>query len=232
MSSKQHQEILIKIARSHRLKTGHKFGLRVLDTVKEAMEIDGVNGNTLWQDAIEKEMQNVYVAFHIRTDSQVPRGYKLIPHYIIFEIKMDFTRKARLLAGGHNTGPPAQLTYSSMVSHDSVWIGFLIAKEKYDIITGPEFGELEWGKIAVITWAPYRHGLYIQSRRPRCLDTPFYSPKWPKILRVYTCLRRRSTDNLTSWHRDSWAPHVQVPISSQRRWSSIKILRSNYWALR
>jgi len=170
------RERLIKMARSHRLKTGYKFGLRVPETVDEAMEIDRINGNTLWQDAIEKEMQNVYIAFDIRTESQAPPGYKLIPHRIIFEIKMDFTRKARLVAGGHKTDPPAQLTYSSVVSRESVRIGFLIAamydldpqaadignaylnattKEKYYIITGPEFGELERGKIALIVRALY-----------------------------------------------------------------------------
>jgi hypothetical protein len=45
----------------------------------------------------------------------------------IFDIKMDFTRKARLVAGGHTTEAPASLTYSSVVSRDSVWIAFLIA---------------------------------------------------------------------------------------------------------
>ncbi len=42
-------------------------------------------------------------------------------------ISLDFTRKARYVAGGHMTDPPATLTYSSVVSRDSVCIGFLIA---------------------------------------------------------------------------------------------------------
>jgi len=170
------KERLIKMARSHRLKTGYKFGIRVPDTVEEALELDRENGNTLWQDAITKEMQNVYVAFDIRSESQPPPGFRMIPHRIILEIKMDFTRKARLVAGGHKTDPPAQLTYSSVVSRESVRIGFLIAamydleplaadvgnaylnaptKEKYYIVTGPEFGPLEQGKIAVIVRALY-----------------------------------------------------------------------------
>eukprot|EP00590_Aulacoseira_subarctica_P011644 CAMPEP_0172424146 /NCGR_PEP_ID=MMETSP1064-20121228/21716_1 /TAXON_ID=202472 /ORGANISM="Aulacoseira subarctica , Strain CCAP 1002/5" /LENGTH=1711 /DNA_ID=CAMNT_0013165931 /DNA_START=811 /DNA_END=5943 /DNA_ORIENTATION=- len=167
---------LIKMAHSHRLKTGYKFGIQVPDTVEEAIEIDTISGNTLWQDAISKEMQNVYVAFDVRSETQAPPGYKLIPHRIIFEVKMDFTRKARLVAGGHKTDPPAQLTYSSVVSRESVRIGFLMAalydieplaadignaylnkptKEKYYIVTGPEFGELERGKIAIIVRALY-----------------------------------------------------------------------------
>jgi Reverse transcriptase (RNA-dependent DNA polymerase). len=48
---------------------------------------------------------------------------------MIFDIKMDgkFTRKARLVAGGHTTDPPASATYSSVVSRDSVRIAFMMA---------------------------------------------------------------------------------------------------------
>ena len=40
---------------------------------------------------------------------------------------MDFTRKARFVAGGHLTGPPESITYSSVVSRDTVRVAFLIA---------------------------------------------------------------------------------------------------------
>ena len=40
---------------------------------------------------------------------------------------MDFTRKARFVAGGHMTEPPVIITYSSVVSRDSVQIGFVLA---------------------------------------------------------------------------------------------------------
>jgi hypothetical protein len=40
---------------------------------------------------------------------------------------MDFTRKARFVAGGHMTDPPPTLTYSSVVSRDSVRIALLLA---------------------------------------------------------------------------------------------------------
>ena len=39
------------------------FGIEVPNTVKEALELDKKNGNDLWRKAIEKEMQNVKVAF-------------------------------------------------------------------------------------------------------------------------------------------------------------------------
>ena len=40
---------------------------------------------------------------------------------------MDFTRKARFVAGGHVTDPPTSITYSSIVARDSVRLAFLIA---------------------------------------------------------------------------------------------------------
>jgi len=46
---------------------------------------------------------------------------------MIFDVKMDFTRKAIFVAGGHMTNPPSAITYSSVVSRDSVRIAFLLA---------------------------------------------------------------------------------------------------------
>lgn len=89
------------MSQSHLLRTGYKFRLHVPNSVEEALEIDKERGDTLWQDAINKEMTNVRIAFDKRSDQKPPPGFQLIPHNIIFEIKMDFTRKA----------PPTQLTY-------------------------------------------------------------------------------------------------------------------------
>ncbi len=55
------------------------------------------------------------------------RGFQEIKCHIVFDVKMDFTRKARFVAGGHTTKPPNSLTYSSGVSRESVKIAFLIA---------------------------------------------------------------------------------------------------------
>jgi hypothetical protein len=54
-------------------------------------------------------------------------GFQEIVCHIVFDIKMDFTRKARFCAGGHTTDTPAVMTYSSVVSRDSVCIGFMLA---------------------------------------------------------------------------------------------------------
>ena len=54
-------------------------------------------------------------------------GYQEIACHWAFDIMMDLTRKARLLAGGDMTGLPSSSAYSSMVTRESVCIAFLIA---------------------------------------------------------------------------------------------------------
>ena len=60
----------------------------------------------------------------------LPPGYQEIKCHIIFDIKMgeNFHRKARFVAGGHTTEVSDSLiTYSSVVSRDSVHIALTIA---------------------------------------------------------------------------------------------------------
>jgi hypothetical protein len=89
----------------------------------------------------------------------------------VFNVKMDFTRKARFLANGHVTDPPTSLTYSSIVSRDSIRLEILIValsdlevlsadlgnanlnaptKEKVHTICGQEFGNILVGRIGRI----------------------------------------------------------------------------------
>jgi hypothetical protein len=92
-------------------------------SIKNAKELDRDNGNTLWADALQKEMSAVMVAFEVQPEETkfIP-GYKRIPGHLVWDVKMDFTRKARYVAGGHRTDPPKALTYSSVVSRESVRI--------------------------------------------------------------------------------------------------------------
>jgi hypothetical protein len=46
-------------------------------------------------------------------------GYQYVPSHIVFDVKVDFSRKARYAGGGHVTKPPATQTYASVVSRDS-----------------------------------------------------------------------------------------------------------------
>ena len=95
---------------------------------------DRENGNSLWMYAIKKEMKHVMPAFsrtecsleEAKSGKELP-GYQVIKCHLIFDIEMDFTRKARFVAGGHVTDPPASMTYSSVVSREMARIALLLA---------------------------------------------------------------------------------------------------------
>ena len=104
-------------------------------------------------------------------------GYQEITTHFIFDIKLgeNFRRKARLVADGHKTATPSSVTYSSVVSRDSVRICLLLAalndlkvlsadienayltapcREKCWTIAGKEFGS-DQGKPFIIEKALY-----------------------------------------------------------------------------
>ena len=61
------------------LKKSCKFGIEVPTIIQEAEELDSHNGNTLWTDAMEKEIRNIWTAFCLADDGEViPIGYQCI----------------------------------------------------------------------------------------------------------------------------------------------------------
>jgi hypothetical protein len=133
---KRRNRIISKI-KSRYWRTTHKFGIRLPKTVEEALEIDRQTGTDYWYKAINKEMSKVKVAWEAKegvTPQQVREGksdlvgYQEIGCHLVFDIKLDFTRKARYVAGGHTTEAPASMTYSSVVSRESVRLAFLVAE--------------------------------------------------------------------------------------------------------
>ena len=68
--------IVAKVKSKYWIRT-HKFGLKVPKSVTEAIVIDCENGDTLWWDAIFKEMKNVRIAFEeFEGDKEdIPLGY-------------------------------------------------------------------------------------------------------------------------------------------------------------
>lgn len=135
---KKRNRIVAKV-KSKYWRTTHKFGVRVPKSIDEAYRIDDENGNTYWADALKKEINKVSVAWEVYSGNLTPQevrdgkasdliGYQEIGCHMIFDVKMsDLARKCRFVAGGHTTEAPASLTYSSVVSRDSVRIAFLIA---------------------------------------------------------------------------------------------------------
>ena len=170
---------VIKQVQHRLLKKSIKFGIKVPSSVEEALALDKDNGNELWTNAIEKELGNVRIAFRLLEEGEKPpAGSKEIPYHIIFDVKLDLTRKARLVAGGHkNKSVPTFTTFSTVASRDSVRLMFLIAalndlnllsadignaylnakcRERVHVRCGMElFGYEHKGEIAVICRALY-----------------------------------------------------------------------------
>jgi hypothetical protein len=98
-------------------KKTHKYGIEVPTGLVRAKELDRINGNTLWMDALKLEMHNVGVAFEVLEDSKsAPQGWTRASHHIIWDLKMDFTRKARWVLDGHKLPTPEGSTYSGVLS--------------------------------------------------------------------------------------------------------------------
>ena len=174
---KKRTAIISKVKSKYWQRT-HKYGIQVPKSVKEAYAIDRQNGNTLWHDSIKMEMKNNRVGFEEyqgKIDDLV--GYEEITAHMIFDVKLseNLRRKARFVADGHKVETPSSITYSTVVSRDSVRILLMIAalndldvmgcdvqnaflnaknKEKHWIRAGPEFGH-EQGKVFLVVRALY-----------------------------------------------------------------------------
>ena len=92
LKKKKHIEKAI-IARVHATK--FKFGIEVPQNYNHAKELDIKNGNNDWDKAVEKEMDGIQIAFDILEDDEpLPKGYTKAEGFLIFDVKMDFTKKA------------------------------------------------------------------------------------------------------------------------------------------
>ena len=158
-------------------KVTHKYGVELPTTVKQAQALDEKNGNTFWTDAINKEMENLKVAFDILDEgSKPPPGYKAASGHLVFDVRMTLERKARWVKDGHKTPEPEWSTFAGVVSRESVRIALTYSalndlpvcaadiqnaylqapsSEKHYVICGPEFGLENIGKYAIIVRALY-----------------------------------------------------------------------------
>ena len=159
----------------------YKYGIEVPKNTEHAQRIDKENGNTLWQDAFEKEVKALldldcfefHPAGHHKT---LGEGWQRTTLHMVFDVKQNLQRKCRLVAGGHLVDMLDIQVYSSTVKSISVQLLHVIShkanleqlcgdignafpnaytKEKvYIEKAGLEFGELA-GKCIVIKKALY-----------------------------------------------------------------------------
>lgn len=74
-------------------------------------------------------MDEVKVAFHIiESGEEIPANYSFVKCHMKFDVKIEnFRRKAQLVAEGHVVYSPLCLTYSSVMSRESVRIALTLA---------------------------------------------------------------------------------------------------------
>ena len=171
------REIILAKIKARIRKTTHKYGIEIPTNIKHAFEIDKANNNTFWRDAVAKEMTEVGIAFEVLEHGEkAPKGWSKVTGHLVWDVKMDFTRKARWVLDGHLTPNPIGSTYAGVVSRESVRIVFTFAalngvdvfaadirnaylqapsSQKDYIICGPEFGLENIGKVALIHRALY-----------------------------------------------------------------------------
>ena len=162
-----------------------KYGVKVPQSVRQAYELDKESGTTYWSDAIKNEIASLLALncfdFH-SPDYKPSSDFQMARLNMIFEVKQDGRRKARLVAGGHMVDPMGVNTRSTVVKGISVRLLDLIAHrdglrilcgdignafitaqcmEKIYSVAGPEFGDRE-GSILVLKKALY--GLRSSSR--------------------------------------------------------------------
>ena len=171
------RDVILAAVKARVRKTTHKYGIEVPTSVEHAYELDRKNGNDLWRKALEKEMYNIGVAFEVKEKGDAPpTGYTKVTGHLVWDVKMDFTRKARWVLDGHKTPDPVGSRYAGVVSRESVRIAFTYAalngldvfaadirnaylqaptSQKNYIICGPEFGIENVGKVAIMHRAVY-----------------------------------------------------------------------------
>jgi hypothetical protein len=109
-----------------------KYGIHIPWSVREAFCLDEENGNMLWSDALSKEILALQKmnCFKVVDDEQhwhpARDGYQYAPLQMIFDVKPDGRRKARLVAGGHVVKCDVN-TYASTVKSLSVKLLHVIA---------------------------------------------------------------------------------------------------------
>ena len=60
----------MKVKKAYQRQT-HKYGIRVLMSLKEVLRFNEESGTTFWWEAIKKELKNARVAFKLLDDDKV-----------------------------------------------------------------------------------------------------------------------------------------------------------------
>ena len=185
-----------KKAAKRKHKADFKYGIEIPRNWTDIVRIDLAAGNTLWADAVKKEVAALihHGCFHfVSSEAFKPNrdDYQYCHLHFVYEVKTDLRQKARLVANGSTIDAKGLSTRATVVKGISVRLLGLIAdaqdlkvmcgdignafiqadtKERIYTRVGKEFGEHE-GMIAIIIKALY--GLTTSAERFHTLFADF-----------------------------------------------------------
>ena len=169
-SASKYKKKKTKPGRNKRVRTfSMRYGVRLPKpgryAVRDAYDLDKENGNSLWAEAIEKEVSSLLslgcFSFRKPEDGK-PNGYQHVPLHMVFDVKQDGRRKARLVANGSVVDDCGMSHSSTVVKGISVRLldviadkfglrtlcgdvsnAFILAPSREKVFTyaGPEFGD-------------------------------------------------------------------------------------------
>ena len=132
----KHQKTLTRAIKQTKIRqvrrsATYQSGYLIPRDYKHALELDKINGNSRWYDAmIELDQINEYQGFidhgiakydpKSKRITSAPQGYQKIKAHLVFACKHDGHHKARLVADGHLTPDPIDSIYSGVVSTRSL----------------------------------------------------------------------------------------------------------------
>jgi hypothetical protein len=106
----------------------YKLSIQVPKGIKNAIELDKINGKKSLKEAIKTELKQLrdYQKFKLLDSwENIPTGYQKIPYHMMFNVKYDLRHKARLVTGYNWNVNDKEDIYSGIVCIDAVRIGFL-----------------------------------------------------------------------------------------------------------
>jgi hypothetical protein len=119
-----------------------KYGVYIPKNVTEALRVDDNEKNSLWKEAICKEIgtlmsMGTFKLLTKKDKNKTIRNSQYAPLRMIFDIKQDLRRKARLVIGGHVVDATGYDVYASNMKTISARLLMLIASaNKMDVLTG------------------------------------------------------------------------------------------------
>ena len=145
-----------RVCKVKRNEPRYMFGVKVPHNHKQSLEFDKENGNNLWEEATKKELDQIidYNTFKIlEAGSQPPKDHTYVSLTLLYVVKHDGRRKARLVAGGHLTDPATEDVYSSVVGPEGIrLVTFLADDNSLDLLSGDVGNAFLYGKTREKIW--------------------------------------------------------------------------------